>query len=234
MPLTNILGAVLPYVTYPNPVPVIVAAPTDPPVVCIQVNVDWVPYILGCLKALLAASTWNSDDENVVATMQENAQLLIDTIAAYEACPMIDFRLNPDDPHYWDWTSDGGVIWTRQPDTVSHFTPTYTADGTSPSGYDESVNGGLSSTDIPLLTATDPDAVVKNPTSGDENVVEATATAAAFTAQGYQIGAQLLDGQGSSLNLQKVTDIGDVAIAIVNAVETGDYATAIFAVISAL
>jgi hypothetical protein len=227
-------GAITPFAPFPNPVALPLPDITDEPLVCVQVNAIWVQYIIGCLETLTAQSTWDSDDENAVNAVINRARNLIDIFAQLEACPVpVEFRVNPLDPHYWDYSVDGGATWTRQPDTVSHFTPTYTPDGASPSGYDESVNGGLSDAQIPLLTATDPNAVIKSPSTGDENVVEATATAPGMTVQGYQVGVALVR-DGASLQVQKITDLGNLGIAIIEAVETGEYSTAILEIVTAL
>lgn len=232
--MPSLPGAITPFAPFPEPVALPLPDVTDGPLVCVQINETWMSYLIGCAEALTAQSTWDSTDENAVNITIGRARNLIDILAGLEACPMpVEFRLNPSDPHYWDYSNDGGVTWTRQPDTVSHFTPTFTTDGTSPSGYDESVNGGLSDAQIPLLTATDPDAVVKAPSTGDENVVEATAMAPGMTVQGYQIGAALVR-DGASLQLQKITDLGNLAIAVIEAVETGDYSTAILEIVTAL
>lgn len=233
MPLHSVPGALVPYTPFPQPVPIIVAAPGDAPLVCLQINQDWIPYILGCLNALRAASTWDSDDENVVATMQENAHELQDMIASYEACPVIEFRNNPTQPINFDYSLDGGATWLTGPDQAAHITPVFTADSDSPSGYDISVNGGGTSDDVPLFTATDPNAVIKDPSTGDENVVEATTTAPGMTVQGTQLGVGLVRN-GASLQLQKITDLGNLAEAIIDIVETGDYTTPILEILSSI
>lgn len=232
MALHNVSGAVLPYVPYPNPVPVIVAAPGDAPLVCLQINADWIPYIAGACKAFLAASTWDSDDENVVATMQENAQDLIDMLAALEACPMaIEFRVDPTYPQNWQYSLDGGSTWLDGPDTASNYTPVFTADSDSPSGYDISVNGGHSADDIPILTADDPNAVDTNPTSAADNTIEMSPDNVGLTVMGHQIGAQV-GKDGISIFVQKMQD-QTISDPIIEAIATGDYGTAILLIATA-
>jgi hypothetical protein len=232
--MPSLPAAIEPFAPFPEPVALPLPDVTDEPLVCVQINSTWLQYLVGCAETLTAQSTWNSTDENAINTTIIRARHLIDILAGLEACPMpVEFRLDPADPHYWDYSNDGGATWTRQPDTVSHFTPTYTPDGTSPSGYDESINGGLSEAQIPLLTASDPNAVIKAPSTGDENIVEATATAPGMIVRSYQVGVALLR-DGASLQVQKITDLGNLGIAIIEAVETGEYSTAILEIVTAL
>lgn len=230
MPLFD---ALVPYPPFPDPVPVPVPGPFDAPLVCVKINQTWVTYVLSCLNALLAASTWDSDDENVVHTVIKNAEKLIQAFAKFEACPMLIFRNDPTQPINFDYSEDGGVTWTPGPDQAAHMTPTFLVDGTSPSGYDMSVNGGQTSDPIPLLIADDPEAIIKTPVSGDENVIEATATDPGLVVQGTQLGVAL-SRNGASLQLQKITDLGNLAEAIVDVVETGDYGTAILNILTSI
>lgn len=231
--MPSLFDAIVPYAPFPEPVPVPVPGPFDAPLVCWQVNQTWATYIINTLQALLAASTWDSDDENTVHTVISNARKIIDAFAKMEACQMLLFRNDPTQPINFDYSTDGGATWITGPDQAAHMTPTFVADGTSPSGYDMSVNGGQTSDPIPLLIADDPEAVIKTPTSGDENVIEATATDPGLVVQGTQLGVAL-SRNGASLQLQKITDLGNLAEAIVDIVETGDYGTAILNVLSAI
>lgn len=141
----SLADALEPAVPFPRPVPVPIPGPGDAPLVCIQINADWMPYIIGACGALFAKSTWDTTDENVMSTTLSNVTLLIQSLQAFEACPMpVEFRVNPSDHRYWDYSTDGGVTWTRQPDTVQQDLitrdPATTADNTiqPPSGI-----GGL-------------------------------------------------------------------------------------------
>lgn len=223
-----------PFAPFYQPVPVPVPGPFDAPLVCVQVNQTWMTYILGALQVLLAASTWDSDDENVVQTTIHNARQIVQAFMDFEACPMpIQFRNNPTQPINFDYSLDGGTTWTPGPDQAAHMTATFTPDSTAPGGYDISVNGGQTTDQIPLLTADDPEAVIKAPTSGDENVIEATATDPGLVVQGTQLGVALARN-GASIQLQKIQDLGNLAEAIVDVVETGDYGTAILNILTAI
>jgi hypothetical protein len=225
MAITNLPGANIPYAPFTNPVPLIVAAPDDPPLVCIQVNIDWLPYIIGCCFALRAASTWNSDDENAVAAMQDNADELIAILGEAEACPVsVQFRVNPVDGHLWDYSNDGGTTWLAGPDTAQHFTPVFTADGGAPGGYDLSVNGGVSSGLLPLLTASDPDAVVKDPASLLANLITASAGADGLAIQALaSIGVWLVKNNGVALALNKIPGLGLATSALEQLSAGSDY-----------
>lgn len=231
--MASLPDANVPFAPFYYPVPVVVPGPFDAPLVCFQLNETWMTYLMGAAACLMAASTWDSDDENVVRTVTDNARRLIESMMQFEACPVsITFRVNPVDGHLWDYSLDAGGTWIAGPDTAAAFTPTWTIDSDAPGGYDLSVNG-TSQSDVPMLTATDPNAVIKDPSTADENVVEATATAPGMTVQGTQLGVGMVRN-GASLQLQKITDLGNLAEAIIDAVETGDYTTAILSVVDAI
>lgn len=117
--MPQVTGAFVPMSPFPRPVPVPIPAPDEAPLVCVQINQTWALYVLGACMSLLAKSTWDSDDENVVSTTLSNVNLLLQQLQSFEACPMpVEFRINPSDGRYWDYSNDGGATWTRQPDTV--------------------------------------------------------------------------------------------------------------------
>jgi hypothetical protein len=149
-----------------------VAEITDSPTICISINVEWVSILLGLVNTLTAQSTWKSDDPAEVDRGCDNGFEFLHLIMNSEACPVPTmFRLDPDDPHFWDFSNDGGSTWERQPDTVIHFTPEFPVDGGAPGGYDLTVNGDLSHAAIPLLTAHQPDAVINDPTGDAINTI---------------------------------------------------------------
>lgn len=112
-------GAQIPYVAFPNPVPLPLPDIGDAPLICVTINEVWVEYIVGCLQALTAQSTWDSSDENAVNTTIRRARNLIDVFAQFEACPMpIEFRVNPGDTEHWQYSLDGGGTWSDGPATT--------------------------------------------------------------------------------------------------------------------
>lgn len=223
--MSTLPGALEPFAPFGEPVPLPVPGPFDAPLVCLQVNETWMIYILGCVQALLADSTWDSDDENAVATVKQNARNLIGAMQNLEACPMpVQFRVNPTDPHFWDYSTDGGTTWTRQPDTVTPWQPTFTVDGSAPGGYDLSVNGGLSSAPIPNLTATDPDAVVTDPGTLLRNLITAGAGADGLAIQALaQIGVALMQNNGIAAYFAKIPGLGLAQNAVVQIAGGTDY-----------
>lgn len=232
--MATLTGATLAPIPFPHEFPVPTTAPGDSPLICVSVNVDWVKYIVGSLGALVSDSVWDSTDLEVVVDAKHAVLDLIQMFAAMESCPVpIQFRNDPANPRNFQYSLDGGTTWNDGPDQSGHFTPSFIADGTSPSGYDVSVNEGATSDPVPLLTANDPNALIKDPSTGDENVVEITATAPALSWQGTQLGGQLGRG-GISILVNKILDVGENADPILAAVETGDYGTAIAWVIASL
>lgn len=222
--MPTLTGAVLPAKPYPFAVPVPAASPTDSPLICVSINRDWIPYVVGALSALKADSTWDSDDENVVAAVKANVDLLIEQFAQMEACPMpIQFQVNPADPVNWQYSFDGGTTWLDGPDTAAHYTPTLTIDGGAPGGYDLSVNGGETSAPIPLLTAFDPEAIIKDPATAFGNAI-----VAASGVDGLIVGALahvgvILQSNGISAQFQKVPGLGLAADTVVAIKKAADY-----------
>lgn len=223
--MPNLPGALIPFTPFPAPVDLPLPDVTDAPLVCVQINAIWMQYLIGCAEALTAQSTWASDDENAVNVTIRRARNLIDILAGLEACPVgVMFRLNPLDSHYWDYSNDGGATWTRQPDTVSHFTPTFTVDGGSPGGFDLSVNGGLSSDPIPLLTATDPTAIIIDPTTTTRNTIQASSTVDGLQVVNAldEVAAAIATG-GFAAYYKRADGIVAAAGALVKMFNTNDY-----------
>ena len=136
----------------------------------------------------------------------------------------VQFRSNPTDPHFWDYSNDGGATWTRQPDTVTPWQPSFAIDGSAPGGYDLSVNGGLSSTPIPTLTAKDPDAVIVDPTTLLRNLITAGAGADGLAIQALaQIGVALMQNNGIAAYFAKIPGLGLAQNAVVQIAGGTDY-----------
>lgn len=230
--MPNLPGALLPFTPFPAPVDLPLADVTDAPLVCVQINAEWMQYLIGCAEALTAQSTWASDDENAVNVTIRRARNLIDILAGLEACPVgVMFRLNPLDSHYWDYSNDGGATWTRQPDTVSAFTPTLVADGAAPGGYDLSVNGGLTEAPIPLFTAIDPNAIIKDPVGALANSIVAGAGVDGLVVGIAAHAGTILQQNGISAFFQKVPGLGVAADAVVAIKEAADYAFPLLALL---
>lgn len=215
----------LPAVPFPRGVHVPAADVTDEPTVCLTINGEWLSYIIGACAVLTRQSTWADDDPSKVDHAVQQGYELLHILANPETCPVpVQFRLNPDDAHYWDYSNDGGVTWNRQPDTVSHFTPAFVADGGVDSGYDLTVNGGLSSDAIPLLIANDPDAIVKDPASLVANLITASAGADGLLIRALAIiGVKLVQSNGVALALQKVFPGLELATSVLEIVAGTDY-----------
>lgn len=233
--IPHLPGARLPFQPFPDPVPVPVAGPLDEPLVCIQINREWVQYVLGCLQALVAESTWASTNPTVVRSVITEANNLIAQIASLEACPMpVTFRLNPTDPHYWDYSTDSGATWTRQPDTVAHFTPTFQVDGAAPAGYDISVNGGITWAIIPLLTATDPTAVITDPSTLLRNEITAGSGIDGLVIQALATIGVKLQSNGVAAAFQKIPGLGLAADAVTQIAQGDGYIYPLLAIVTGI
>lgn len=203
-------SAALPWVPYPKPIQVPVADVTDEPTVSFCINAEWLSVVIGCLYTLTHQSTWSSNLTSEVDRAVNNGYELLHLLMQAEPCPVpVEFRLNPLDPHYWDYSNDGGATWTRQPDCPINFTPTWPVDGLAASGYDLSVNGGLSQTPVPLIVATDPDAVITDPGTLTRNLITATTGADGLLIQALAtIGVSMVQNNGVALALNKIPGFG--------------------------
>lgn len=72
--------------SYNRPVPIPTSAPGDLPLLCLQVNVEWMPYILGCLKQLMLPSTWGDVRDPVAQAATYAANDLIALFAEAADC----------------------------------------------------------------------------------------------------------------------------------------------------
>lgn len=205
MPLT---GALVPFAPFNIPVEPPAANWDDAPRICIQINETWATYLMGAAQALAAQATWNSDDENVVAACVQNAVQMIGAIASLEACPMVQFRVNPDNPYYWDYSNDAGATWTRQPDTVQYWQANWETDPMSPSGLAVTINSGLSRTVLPKPIGTDPDAVVTDPLTALVNTIAPIAGVPGMLVKALNDFAVYLESNNISLHLAKGSDRG--------------------------
>jgi hypothetical protein len=222
--MTTVPGAILPAKPFPFEVPVPETHPSDEPTVQVCVNVDWIPYILGALGALLVDSTWDTQIPLVLDSVKNDVQDLLSLFAVAEVCPVpIQFRVNPGDTVNWQYSNDGGTTWLDGPDTAAHYTPSFIASGSS-SGYDLSVNSGETQTAVPTLTAIDPDAIVKDPASTFANLITATAGADGLLIKALAtIGVKLVQANGVALALQKVFPGLALATSVLEIVAGTDY-----------
>lgn len=202
--------ATVPFTPFSQPVPVPLPAPFDSPLVCIQINETWMTYLLGAAQALLAASTWDTNDPGILHAVLSDARQLINRMMEFDPCPMIVFRVNASYPQNWQYSVDSGATWLDGPDTATNYTPQFTPDSGAPGAYDLSVNGGHSSTPFPTLTATDPEALIKDPSSIERNLIDLIST----TPEGLAIralstiGLQLMQNNGIALALNKIPLFG--------------------------
>lgn len=217
--------AVWPYKPFVQPVAIPEGLPTDGTTYCIQINATWLPYVLACCLALLHDSTWNSNDPATVRDVERRAGTLITQLVNPEACPVpIEFRVNPSYIQNWQFSLDGGTTWDNGPDTASNYTPEFVASGSAPAGYALSVNGDHSQTDIPLLTAEDPDAVVTNPLTSLTNLIEVGTGAEGLAVKALAtIGVQLVQSNGIALALNKIPGLGLATSALQTLAQGSDY-----------
>lgn len=234
--MTTLPGAILSYIPFPVEVDVPIPGPFDDPTITVCINQTWIAYVTGCLMALTAQSTWNSDDENTVATVIKNAWDLIGAFAAMESCPVpIQFRNDPTQPINFQYSLNGGVSWLDGPDQAAHITPTFTPDSMAPGAYDLSVNGGETTDLVPLLTAVDPEAIVKDPATTLGNLITATAGADGLLIEALAtIGVKLVQANGVAGAFQKVFPGLDLATSVLEVAAGTDYSFPLLEVVASI
>jgi hypothetical protein len=221
--MPTVPGAILPALPFPFEIPVPETHPSDEPTVQVCFNIDWLPYIMGALGALLADSTWNTSNPTTLDSVKNDVQDLLSLFAQAEACEVLVFRVNPSDPANWQYSTDGGTTWIDGPDTAANYTASFTADSDAPGGYDITINDGTAATDIPLLTATDVNAIVKNPASLLANLITASAGADGLAIQALaQVGVWLVKNNGVAAAFNKIPGLG-LATSVLEIVAGTDY-----------
>ena len=101
--------------------------PDDTPTVCIEINVEWIPILLGAIQPLKYPEYWSGTlDENRGA--RKDFGILLDQIMRAEDCGMTRCcedtiyitRIDPDTGRL-QRSSDDGVTWTTDPnDLLNH------------------------------------------------------------------------------------------------------------------
>lgn len=183
-----------PFQPFYTPVPVPTAAPTVGDQFQVSMSGEWWALVAGACYALVADSTWEATSLAQLNQVRGWAYQVLRQIDARSAAINLKFRNNPTHEGNLDFSIDGGTTWTLCADQAVHYYPLFQADSGAPGGYELSVNENYIVTAIPLLTATDPNAVVENPVSDLVNTV----------APGLDINALKLIAQGNATPLQLV------------------------------
>src|SRR5438445_10539673 len=76
-----------PQSSYQRPAPLVLVDPDVDANFTVCFRSEWLPYVVGALSQLLAQTTWETDDPDVLNLVQARAQLLIALFM--EGCPTI-------------------------------------------------------------------------------------------------------------------------------------------------
>jgi|SRR5579872_413853 len=106
------------------------AAPLDAPLVCLQLNQDWLPLVLGALLQLCHPAQWTGDDTAQQAAVTAATQLAL-AIGDAEVCPVLEFRLTSG--CVLQSSVDGGTTWVDVPGWPTYAPGCYTG-ATGPAG----------------------------------------------------------------------------------------------------
>lgn len=140
--------------------------------VSIAINENWIPYIAGCMMVLLNASTWQTNVQSELNDMRDRVIRALNIIVGYEpVMPPVQFRLDPSNALYMQYSIDGGINWLDMPHPTDYQYPEFIADSLYPSGYKMSVNAGHSSNPVPQMDQIIDNAVRTNPASSLQNEI---------------------------------------------------------------
>jgi len=84
-------------------------APGDDPLVCLQVNASWIPYIVGSCLQLAQPLAWTTTDSTALADLLGRVTDLINLIGTAEACMAPQYRLTSECG--LQYSLDGGTTW---------------------------------------------------------------------------------------------------------------------------
>jgi hypothetical protein len=113
-----------------EPVPIPAAHPGDAPLVCVQINQDWIPYVLGGVWQLAQPTSWVDTGGSSVSDVLNDVQDLMGTIGNSGACGTpcgvfngIDSRLAIGPASQFNFSGGGGFsvlawVWTAGVGTI--------------------------------------------------------------------------------------------------------------------
>jgi hypothetical protein len=84
--------------------------PLAAPLVAVQFNASWLPYVIGSLMQLVQPAAWATSDPTVLAEALQDAQDLINLFGGAEAPTMLTFQF--DSGCVLQYSLDGGATWT--------------------------------------------------------------------------------------------------------------------------
>jgi hypothetical protein len=103
----------LPVGSFRAPVPLPDVDPDSGTLVSVCFNPAWLPYIIGSLKQLLLQTTWDTNDPDDLALVQQRATNLIGLFQEGLCNAMFDIRIDPENACMLQKTTDGGANWVN-------------------------------------------------------------------------------------------------------------------------
>jgi|ERR1700690_1418530 len=104
--------------SYVQPVADPGTAPADSPLVCLQVNADWIPYIIGSLMQMMQPRSWTADT-TALPDLLGRVTDLINEFGTAEVCMPPQFRLTAGCG--LQYSLDGGTTWEDFTDWAANF-----------------------------------------------------------------------------------------------------------------
>lgn len=72
--------------SFPRAIAAPAAAPCDPPLVCLQVNAEYIPFMAGALSQLTQRTTWLAPDEDTLQGILANMTWLVELVGTAVQC----------------------------------------------------------------------------------------------------------------------------------------------------
>jgi hypothetical protein len=99
--------------SFTAPVAVPGADPGDAPLICIEINAAWVPYVVGALMQLVQPTTWATTDPVAMTAVLTAATELIERVGTAGECMAPAFRFT--EGCVLQVSTDGGATWADTP-----------------------------------------------------------------------------------------------------------------------
>lgn len=75
-----------PRTSFPRPIAAPVSGPCDPPLVCLQINASYIPYIAGAMSQLVQRTTWTAATEDDLQQILANMTQAIEIVGTAVQC----------------------------------------------------------------------------------------------------------------------------------------------------
>jgi len=230
---TDYYGGLEAFQPFAQRVPVQTIDPFSDEQVSITVGKSWIAYLVGCVQALNAASSWDTQDASTIQQLRTWAANRTYQLTNWSVPVDLVYRLNATQPINFDYSVDGGTTWITGPNQAEGITPVFAPAISSPSGYELTVNNDQTVGFVPVIENIVDNAVRTDPgTSLVNTVSSATGVTPLELVSGGTVGL-LIESQQNAIEIARrvgfdvslsetflqitksVADAGDVLVTVI-------------------